>query len=94
LYIYAAQEFAVKVLSYSDTRANLKQVMDEVVEDRQPVVVTRRKSEAVVMISLADWNAMEETLHLLSTPTNAERLRASIAQMNAGGGRERKLAER
>ena len=80
------------VLSYSDTRANLKQVMDKVVEDRSPVVVTRQKGEAVVMVSLADWNAMEEALHLLSTPGNAERLRAGMAQLDAGKGRERKLA--
>ena len=80
------------VLSYSDTRANLKQVMDKVVDDRSPVVVTRQKGEAVVMVSLADWNAMEETLHLLSTPANAERLRAGIAQLDAGKGRVRKLA--
>ena len=80
------------VLSYSDTRANLKRVMDKVVEDRSPVVVTRQKGEAVVMVSLADWNAMEETLHLLSAPANAERLRAGIAQLDAGKGRARKLA--
>jgi len=63
------------VLSYSDTRAKLKEVMDRVVEDHQPVVITRQKAEAVVMVSLADWNAMEEAVHLLSTPNNAERLR-------------------
>ena len=79
------------VLSYSDTRANLKRVMDRVVEDRTPVVVTRQKAEAVVMVSLADWNAMEETLHLLSGPANAERLRAAVAELDAGKGTEREL---
>jgi antitoxin YefM len=83
----------VDVLTYSDTRANLKEVMDRVVEDRTPVIITRQKAEAVVMVSLADWNAMEETLHLLSTPANAEDLRASIAELNAGGGTERELLE-
>ena len=81
------------VLTYSDTRANLKAVMDRVVRDRTPVVVTRQKAEAVVMVSLADWNAMEETLHLLSTQANAERLRESIREMEAGGGVERKLSD-
>lgn len=81
------------VLSYSDTRANLKEVMDKVVNDHTPVVVTRQKAEAVVMVSLADWNAMEETLYLLSTPANAARLRASIAAMDAGKGVERELIE-
>ena len=80
------------VLSYSDTRANLKAVMDRVVEDRAPVVITRQKAEAVVMVSLADWTAMEETLHLLSSPRNAERLREAVAQLDAGDGAERELA--
>jgi antitoxin YefM len=81
------------VLSYSDTRANLKEVMDRVVEDHQPVVITRQKAEAVVMVSLADWNAMEETVHLLSTPNNAERLREAIRELEAGAGDEHDLIE-
>jgi len=81
------------VLTYSDTRANLKDVMDRVVEDRAPVIITRQKAEAVVMVSLADWNAMEETLHLLSTPLNAERLREAVRELDAGGGTERELIE-
>lgn len=81
------------VLSYSDTRANLKEVMDRVVDDRTPIVITRQKAEAVVMVSLADWNAMEETLYLLSSPTNAKRLREAIAELDAGGGTERELIE-
>jgi antitoxin YefM len=84
----------MNVLTYSDTRANLKDVMDRVVADRAPVVITRQKAEAVVMVSLADWNAMEETLHLLSTPANAERLRAAVRDLDAGTGTERALAER
>lgn len=79
------------VLTYSDVRANLKGVMDRVVEDRTQVVVTRQKAEAVVMVSLEDWNAMEETMHLLSTPRNAERLRSSIRQLDIGKGTEREL---
>lgn len=82
----------MEVLTYSDTRAHLKEVMDRVVEDRTPVVITRQKAEAVVMVSLSDWHAMEETLYLLSSPGNAARLRASIHQLDAGKGRERDLA--
>ncbi|HEX8535032.1 MAG TPA: type II toxin-antitoxin system prevent-host-death family antitoxin [Allosphingosinicella sp.] len=79
------------VVSYSDARANLKGVMDRVVNDRTHVVITRQKAEAVVVVSLEDWNAMEETMHLLSTPANAERLRESIRQLENGGGTEREL---
>ena len=93
-YICSGRRPAMNVLSYSDTRANLKDVMDRVVEDRAPVVITRQKAEAVVMVSLADWNAMEETLHLLSTPANAERLRAAVRDLDAGQGTEQALAER
>ncbi len=80
-------------MTYSDTRATLKDVMDRVVEDRTPIVVTRRRGESVVMISLADWSAIEETLHLLSSPRNAERLREGMAELDAGGGAERELIE-
>jgi len=81
------------VMTYSDTRAHLSETMDRVVIDRTPVVITRQKAEAVVMVSLADWNAMEETLHLLSSPANAKRLRASIKELDAGKGKQRKLIE-
>ncbi len=77
------------VLTYSDTRANLKEVMERVVDNRTPVIVTRQKAEAVVMVSLADWTAMEETLHLLSSPANARRLHDAIRQLDAGDGNER-----
>lgn len=81
------------VITYSDARANLKAVMDRVVDDRTQVVITRQKSEAVVLVSLEDWNAVEETMHLLSTPTNAERLRSSIRQLEAANGAQRDLVE-
>jgi antitoxin YefM len=81
------------VLTYSDTRANLADVMDKVVRDKTPVVVTRQKHEAVVIVSLADWNAMEETLHLLSSPANAQRLRDAAAALDAGLGVERDLID-
>jgi antitoxin YefM len=81
------------VLTYSAARARLKEVMDRVVDDRAPVVVTRARGEAVVMVSLADWNAMEETHHLLSSAANARRLAAAIDQLDAGAGTERELTQ-
>ena len=81
------------VVTYSEARANLKDVMDRVVADKTEVIVTRQKAEAVVMISLAEWNSISETLHLLSSPKNAERLRRSIRQMDAGKGVEHDLSE-
>ncbi len=81
------------VLTYSDARANLKDVMDRVVEDRTQIVVTRQKAEAIVMVSLSDWNAITETMHLLSTPANASRLRDAVRQLDAGKGKERELVQ-
>ena len=79
------------VVTYSEARANLKDVMDRVVADKTEIIVTRQKAEAVVMVSLSEWNSMVETAHLLSSPVNAERLRRSIEQMTAGRGNEREL---
>ena len=69
--------------SFSEARANLKSVMEQVVRDRTPVVVCRKDAEAVVIVSLADWNATEETTHLLSHGANADRLAAAIAVLDA-----------
>jgi antitoxin YefM len=79
------------VTTYSDARANLKGLMDQVVKDRTQIVITRQKAGSVVMVSLDDWNAMEETLHLLSTPSNATRLRDAVRQLDAGKGHEYSL---
>ena len=81
------------VISYSDTRAHLKEVMDRVVADHAPVVVSRQKAESVVMISLSDWNAIEESIHLLSTEANRQRLLAGIGQLDGGNGKARDLIE-
>jgi antitoxin YefM len=79
------------VVTYSEARAHLKDVMDRVVADKTEIIVTRQKAEAVVMVSLSEWNSMVETAHLLSSPANAERLRRSIEQMKSGKGTEREL---
>ena len=81
------------VVTYSDARATLKDVMDRVVEDKTEIVVTRQKAEAVVIVSLSEWNSISETLHLLSSPKNAERLRKAIRDMDAGKGVEHDLVE-
>jgi antitoxin YefM len=78
-------------MTYTDARSSLKDVMDRVIHDRVAVVVTRKNREAVVMISLDEYNAIQETLHLQKSPENARRLQASIAQLNAGKGIERDI---
>lgn len=81
------------VVNYSDARQNLKGLMDRVVADVTPIVVTRQKAESVVVVSLTEWNSINETLHLLSSPKNAERLLSAIRELEAGEGVERDLIE-
>lgn len=79
-------------VSYTDLRQNLTRYMDEAVESRAPIVVTRQGGRGnVVMISEDEFEGWQETVHLLSSPRNAERLMRSIRQLNAGGGREHAL---
>lgn len=72
------------VMTYSEARKNLKSVMDKVVADHSEAIITRRNGEAVVMVSLSEWNSILETEHLLRSPENARRLRESIAQAERG----------
>jgi antitoxin YefM len=81
------------IVNYTDARQNLKGVMDRVVNDMTEIVVTRQNGEAVVMVSLAEWNSISETLHLLSSPKNAERLLTAIRELEDGEGTERGLVE-
>src|SRR5579863_4180094 len=64
----------MNVLTYSEARAGFKQAMDDVCRDHTPMLITRQSGENVVMVSLEDFNAMQETLYLLSSSKNAQRL--------------------
>ena len=79
------------VTSYSAVRANLASQMRRVCEDHAPLVISRRGEPSVVMLSLEDYNALEETAHLLRSPVNAQRLLRAIAALESGGGEEREL---
>lgn len=82
----------MQIVTYTDARARLKAIMDSVVDDHVPVAIARR-SGSVVMVSLEDWNSMQETNYLLATPANAKRLREGIAQLDRGEGVERELID-
>ena len=73
-------------ISYTAVRENLAATMDKVCEDHAPIVITRNREQAVVMMSLADFEALEETAYLLNSPKNAKRLTSAIAQLDAGKG--------
>lgn len=80
-------------LSYTAVRANLSKTMEKVCLDHAPVIITRKNEAAVVMMSLEDYQAMEETTYLLRSPANARHLLASIAALEAGNGLEKVLME-
>jgi antitoxin YefM len=73
----------METLSYTAVRANFAKAMEHVCRDHVPVLVTRAKSKPVVIISLEDYAAMEETFYLLKSPENAARLSASIDEIEA-----------
>ena len=80
-------------ISYSDARAQLAKTMDKVCDDHAPVVITRKSARSVVLMSLEDYQALEETAYLLRSPKNARRLLESIAELESGGGAKRALVE-
>ena len=83
----------MKAISYSTARQNLAKTMEQVCEDHSPVIITRKSNSSVVMMSLEDYEALEETAYLLRSPENARRLFESIAELERGHGTERKLVE-
>ncbi len=80
-------------ITYTSARANLASTMNRVCDNHEPIIITRNSEQAVVMISLDDYNAIEETAYLLRNPANARRLLESIAELESGGGTERGLIE-
>lgn len=71
------------VVSYSAARRNLASLMDKVTQDRQPIVVTRPGAEDVVIMARQEFEGWQDTVHLLSSPANAEHLRRSLEQLDA-----------
>jgi antitoxin YefM len=81
----------MNVLTYTEARASFKQAMDNVCRNHEPTVITRQRGDHVVMLSLEDFNSMQETIYLLSSPKNAQRLYESIAQIKAGTAKTREI---
>jgi antitoxin YefM len=84
----------MKAITYTSARENLAATMDRVCEDRDAVIITRKREQAVVMMSLEEYEALEETAYLLKSPVNARRLLESIQQLEQGKGSTRELIEK
>jgi antitoxin YefM len=74
----------VKSITYTAARENLASTINRVCEDQAPVVITRNRDQAVVMMSLAEYESLQETAYLLRSPANARRLLESIDQAKRG----------
>lgn len=83
----------MEVTSYSKFRENMKSYLDNVVNDSRPLYVTRTNGEDVVVLSKSDYEGMQETYYLMSSPKNAERLLSAIKELDEGGGVLRELIE-
>lgn len=83
----------MKAFSYTAARENLASTMDQVCNDCDPVIITRKRNKSVVLLSLEDYESLEETAYLLRSPANARRLLEAIRSLENGEGIERELIE-
>ena len=79
------------ITTYSNFRQNLKSFLDNVFLDHTPLFVTRTNGEDVVVLSKSDYDSLNDTLHLLSSPKNAQRLLDGLEEYKNGGGEEKDL---
>jgi antitoxin YefM len=84
-------EEAMDAVSYSDLRQNLKSYMDKVYIDHDPLIITRKNNENLVLLSIEEYNSLIETSYLLGNEANAEHLRKSIQQYEKGKAKKREL---
>lgn len=80
-------------ITYTTARENLARTIEKVVSDRDPVIITKKNDMSVVMMSLEEYESLQETAHLLRSPKNARRLLDSINELDEGRGTERKIVE-
>jgi antitoxin YefM len=83
----------MEAITYTNARQNLAKTMEKVCQDHSPVIITRKKNDSVVMMSLEDFKALEETAYLLRSPKNMRRLIESISQLANENGTERVLID-
>jgi len=83
----------MRALSYTALRRTLAKTMEKVCIDHEPIIITRKSESAVVMLSLEDYESLEETTYLLRSPRNLKRLVESISQLEEGKGFEKVLQE-
>jgi antitoxin YefM len=83
----------MRIINFSDARNTLKDVIDQVVQDADITVISRRDAPDAVVMSMDHYSSLMETVHLLSSPANAAHLARSISQLRTGQARRRKLVD-
>jgi antitoxin YefM len=81
----------MNAVSYTAARENLAATMDKVCNDHAPVIITRKRDQSVVMLSLRDYESLQETAYLLQSPSNAKRLMKAKEALEKGRGKIRKI---
>jgi antitoxin YefM len=81
----------MNAISYTAARENLASTMDRVCADHSPVIITRNRDQSVVMLSLEDYESLEETAYLMRSPANAKRLLEGIEALESGRGLVREV---
>ena len=82
----------MQAVSFSELRKDMKHIMDMTKDRHEPTIITRKQGNMVIM-SLEDYNSLEETAYILSSPKNAQRILASLAELREGKGQEHELIE-
>ena len=83
----------METISYTYARNNLAEVTERVCRNHDAVIITRQGADAVVLLSLEDYEALEETAFLLRSPRNAQRLAEAIAEVESGQAQPHELIE-
>jgi antitoxin YefM len=74
----------MNTVTVNQAQSKLREIIQRILDDMEPTIVMTESGESIVMLSLSEYNAWQETIYLLSTPANAEHLRRSIAEDRAG----------
>ena len=85
--------YNMNAITYTEAREKLAETIIRVCRDHDPVVITRKREDSVVMMSLEDYESLTETAYLLRSPKNARRLLDAVGELEQGKGRQRMLLE-
>lgn len=83
----------MKSKTYTEARERFSDIIEKVCEDHEPLIITKRRDKAVVMMSLEDYESLKETAYLLRSPRNARRLLESIKELEEGKGIQKEILD-